>query len=126
MSDLTHFDESGAARMVDTSGKGETLREAKASALVRMSPATLARIKEGVERRAATLAAAGIDALNLHHTDWNGGLVALVHRFGIAAFAWDLQHEHQLRPALRMGMDAVYSDHVDLMIDVYRDELGAP
>jgi glycerophosphoryl diester phosphodiesterase len=86
----------------------------------------LTRIKEGPERRAATLAAAGIDALNLHHSDWTGGLVALVHRFGVAAFAWDLQQDHHLRPALRMGMDAVYSDHVDLMVDAYRDELGAP
>ena len=33
MSELTHFDESGASRMVDTSAKPETLREAKASAL---------------------------------------------------------------------------------------------
>jgi cyclic pyranopterin phosphate synthase len=47
MSDLTHFDESGAARMVDTSAKPETLREAKASALVRMAPATTALIREG-------------------------------------------------------------------------------
>jgi cyclic pyranopterin phosphate synthase len=47
MSDLTHFDESGAARMVDTSAKPETLREAKASALVRMSPATAELIRAG-------------------------------------------------------------------------------
>src|SRR5262249_4854739 len=47
MSDLTHFDESGAARMVDTSAKPETLREAKASALVRMAPATAELIRAG-------------------------------------------------------------------------------
>src|SRR5260370_13359330 len=45
MSELTHFDESGASRMVDTSAKPETLREAKASALVRMAPATAALIQ---------------------------------------------------------------------------------
>ena len=28
MADLSHFDEKGASRMVDTSGKPETLREA--------------------------------------------------------------------------------------------------
>ncbi len=86
----------------------------------------LARIAEGPERRAARLAAARIDGINLHHTDWNGGLVSLFHRFGLVAFGWDLQHEHVLRPALRMGLDAVYSDVVDLMVDVYRDELGRP
>src|SRR6059036_1335597 len=46
MSDLTHFDEHGASRMVDTSAKAETLREAKASGLVRMAPATLALIRD--------------------------------------------------------------------------------
>src|SRR6516164_545457 len=46
MSDLTHFDEQGASRMVDTSDKAETLREARASGLVRMAPATLQRIRD--------------------------------------------------------------------------------
>ncbi|HTU92481.1 MAG TPA: cyclic pyranopterin monophosphate synthase MoaC [Gemmataceae bacterium] len=46
MSELSHFDEHGAARMVDTSAKAETLREAKASGLVRMAPATLALIRD--------------------------------------------------------------------------------
>ncbi|MHB1129021.1 MAG: glycerophosphodiester phosphodiesterase [Ilumatobacteraceae bacterium] len=85
----------------------------------------LAKIKEGPERRAATLATNGIDACNMHHTDWNGGLVALFHRFGVATFGWDLQYEPALQSALRMGMDAVYSDWVDRMADVYRREIGA-
>ena len=42
MSELSHFDDCGASRMVDTSGKPETLREARASGLVRMAPATAA------------------------------------------------------------------------------------
>jgi len=86
----------------------------------------LAKIKEGPERRAATLANEGIDAINLHHTDWNGGLVALFHRFERFAFGWDMQLEQVLRPALRMGLDGIYSDHVDRMIDAYRAELGMP
>jgi cyclic pyranopterin phosphate synthase len=45
MSELTHFDETGASRMVDTSAKPETLREARASGRVRMLPATLERIR---------------------------------------------------------------------------------
>ena len=64
--------------------------------------------------------------INLHHTDWNGGLVTLFHRFERVAFGWDLQFEHVLRPALRMGLDGVFSDHVDVMVDAYRAELGAP
>ncbi len=86
----------------------------------------LARIKEGPERRAATLANEGIHAINMHHSDWNGGLVTLFHRFEICAIAWDLQFEHVLRPMLRMGIDGVHSDWVDRMMDAYRAELGAP
>src|SRR5437868_8183308 len=46
MSQLTHFDDHGASRMVDTSFKPETLREARASGEVRMLPATLALIRD--------------------------------------------------------------------------------
>ncbi|MCZ2344087.1 MAG: cyclic pyranopterin monophosphate synthase MoaC [Bacteroidales bacterium] len=46
MTSFTHFDESGAARMVDVSTKNETARTATASAVVRMAPGTLALIRE--------------------------------------------------------------------------------
>src|SRR4051794_7230355 len=46
MNELTHFDDRGASRMVDTSAKPETLREARASALVRVAPATLVLIRD--------------------------------------------------------------------------------
>jgi cyclic pyranopterin monophosphate synthase len=38
---LSHYDDTGRARMVDVSGKAPTKREAEASAFVRMSPAVL-------------------------------------------------------------------------------------
>jgi glycerophosphoryl diester phosphodiesterase len=77
----------------------------------------LRRMREGPERRAATLADQGIDAVNLHHTDWTGGLTTLFHRFERMAFGWDAQHERVLLSLLHMGVDAVYSDHVDRMVD---------
>jgi cyclic pyranopterin phosphate synthase len=46
MADLTHFDERGASRMVDTSEKPETLRQARASGLVRLDPATVRLIRD--------------------------------------------------------------------------------
>ena len=85
----------------------------------------LTKMREGPERRAANLADSGIDVCNMHFTDWNGGLVALFHRFNIAAFGWDLQYEPALQSAFRMGLDAVYSDWVDRMVDVYRQEVDA-
>jgi glycerophosphoryl diester phosphodiesterase len=69
-----------------------------------------------VERHAAELAEAGVSACNMHHTDWTAGLVELYHRFDVRAFAWDVQEVRHLRAVLAMGMDAVYSDHVDRMV----------
>lgn len=44
MSQLTHFDDSGASRMVDVGGKGVTLRQARAEGRVTMLPATMRTI----------------------------------------------------------------------------------
>lgn len=44
MSKLSHFDEAGAARMVDVSGKSATRREAEASAFVAISAEALAAL----------------------------------------------------------------------------------
>lgn len=74
-------------------------------------------VKEGMERRAAVLADARVDALNLHHTDWTGGFTTLLHRFDVLALAWDCQHPRVLAEVLHMGVDGVYSDHVDRMVD---------
>ncbi len=86
----------------------------------------LGRIKEGPERRAATLASEGIDAINMHRSDWNGGLVSLFHRFDLYAIAWDAQEGDLIRPLYRMGIDGVHSDHVDRLVDAYTTELGPP
>ncbi len=72
MAELTHFDEYGSSRMVDTSSKPETLREARASALVRMAHATVTLIRDqklakgdvlGVARLAGIMAAKRTDEL---------------------------------------------------------------
>lgn len=103
------------------------LRESFGDTPIRLLQTTrLERIKGTPERRAEYLARHGIDGINLHRTDWNGGLVALFHRFGLYTFGWDMQHEHELRSGLRMGLDAVYSDRVDVMTDAFREEIGNP
>ena len=60
MSELTHFDESGRARMVDVGAKSETAREAIAAGAVRMLPATLARIRAGGMAKGDVLAVAQV------------------------------------------------------------------
>jgi len=90
---------------------------------VRLVDSTLLRrMKLGPERRAAQLSAAGIDAVNLHRSDWSAGLVALFHRFERHAFGWDAQLERHLEELLETGIDAVYSDHVDRMVEA----IGTP
>jgi glycerophosphoryl diester phosphodiesterase len=74
------------------------------------------RIAGSIERHAADLRSRGIDAMNMHHTDWTKGLVSLFHRFDVAAFAWDVQETRYLRAAVQMGVDALYSDHVDRLM----------
>jgi glycerophosphoryl diester phosphodiesterase len=78
-----------------------------------------------LERHAARLAAARVDALNMHRSDWSLGLVALFHRFGVRAFAWDVQEVRQLRDVLAMEIDAVYSDWVDRMVATVAEWRGA-
>jgi glycerophosphoryl diester phosphodiesterase len=75
------------------------------------------RIDEGPERRAAALVEEGIDAVNMHRSDWNGGLIAMFHRFEIVTFAWDCQFNRVMDDLLDRGIDGVYSDHVDRLVD---------
>ena len=81
----------------------------------------LSRIKEGPERRAATLREHGIDAINMHHSDWNGGHGRPVPPLRTRRrSAGTCKSRTSCRPALRMGLDGVYSDWVDRMIEVYQ------
>ena len=100
---------------------GESIRGAHLVHSVRFE-----RIDGTLERHVATLDERGIRSLNMHHTDWNGGRVTLCHRFGVNAFAWDLQYEDHMHVALLMGMDAVYSDHTDMMMRVLTDVMVGP
>ncbi|MBS0523204.1 MAG: cyclic pyranopterin monophosphate synthase MoaC [Proteobacteria bacterium] len=58
MSDLTHFDERGNARMVDVGDKDITERVATAKASIAMQPATLALIRDKKAAKGDVLAVA--------------------------------------------------------------------
>ncbi len=92
----------------------------RASGLRLVDSTHLRHAKQGPERLAATLQARQIDAVNLHYSEWSGGLVTLFHRFAVLAFGWDAQHERVLDELLDSGIDAVYSDHTDRMMDALR------
>jgi cyclic pyranopterin phosphate synthase len=81
VNELTHFDESGASRMVDVSGKESTLRTARASGWVKMEPSTLSlvsdrRLAKGDVLEVARLA--GIMAAKR-----TGELIPLCHPLGL-------------------------------------------
>ncbi|HUW01043.1 MAG TPA: glycerophosphodiester phosphodiesterase [Acidimicrobiales bacterium] len=94
---------------------------------VRLVDSTRVKLmKEGPERRAAQLSDAGIDTVNLHHSDVSAGLVALFHRFDRYVFGWDAQHARVLRALVDMGVDGLYSDHVARMVAVLSGQEPAP
>jgi cyclic pyranopterin phosphate synthase len=111
MTDLTHFDQSGAAHMVDTSGKPETLRIARASALVRMAPATLEMIRTGGVAKGDVLAVARLAGIMAAKR--TGELIPLCHPLPITgagvefSFLGDdvLRIESTVRIVARTGVE---------------------
>src|SRR5438552_10187360 len=89
MSPLSHFDESGASRMVDVGGKPVTERMARASGKVSMMPDTLRaildrKISKGDVFEVARLA--GILAAKKTHE-----LIPLCHALGLDSVAIDFR-----------------------------------
>jgi cyclic pyranopterin phosphate synthase len=87
MSELTHFDETGAAHMVDTSAKPETNRAARASALVKMAPATLALIRASSLAKGDVLAVARLAGIMAAKR--TGELIPLCHPLPITSASVD-------------------------------------
>lgn len=86
---------------------------------------TDARLVASVKRRRVhtdaacapeTLAASGIDALNLRGDTWTPGLIDRCHSLGLLAFAWNVQPTWQMRLLRSWGIDALYSDHTDRLV----------
>ena len=58
-----------------------------------------------------------VDAVNLHHSEWTGGLTTLFHRFGRFALGWDAQHVRVIAALLDRGIDGVFSDDVERLVE---------
>lgn len=72
----------------------------------------------GIERFAAGLREARIDAVLLPRGDWSGGRTALFHRFGRRCIATDAPHERMITLLLHIGLDGVTSAYPDRLADV--------
>lgn len=88
MPDLTHFDEAGAAHMVDVSDKPATAREAVARGAVRMAPATLALVAEGGARKGDVLGVARLAGIMAAKR--TADLIPLCHPLALSKVAVDL------------------------------------
>ncbi len=93
MSELTHFDDTGASRMVDTSGKPETLREARASGLLRLAPATTALIRDRSLAKGDVLEVARLAGIMAAKR--TGELIPLCHPLPLTSVALDLGFEDE-------------------------------
>src|SRR2546428_2863076 len=91
MPDLSHFDEHGASRMVDTSGKPETLREARASGAVRMEAATLALIRDRKLAKGDVLEVARLAGIMAAKK--TGELIPLCHPLPLTAVTIDFAYQ---------------------------------
>ncbi|MFU2048484.1 cyclic pyranopterin monophosphate synthase MoaC [Avibacterium avium] len=77
MTTFTHINNNGEANMVDVSGKQETVREARAEALVTMSQSTLQMILSGQHHKGDVFATARIAGIQAAKRTWD--LIPLCH-----------------------------------------------
>ncbi len=84
---LTHFDERGAARMVDVAAKPETRRVAVATGTIRMRPETLALVLSGTAKKGDVLGVARIAAIQAAKR--TSDLIPLCHPVPLTSVAVD-------------------------------------
>jgi cyclic pyranopterin monophosphate synthase len=85
---LTHVDESGAARMVDVSGKDVTAREAVAAGRVRVSPEVVALLRGAGVPKGDTLAVARL--AGIMGAKQTSSLIPLCHPLALSSVTVDL------------------------------------
>jgi cyclic pyranopterin monophosphate synthase len=81
MPELTHLDDEGTARMVDVGAKEATTRRAVARAIVRMTPATAARVAAGDAPKGDVLGVARVAGIQAAKR--TGDLIPLCHPLGL-------------------------------------------
>jgi cyclic pyranopterin monophosphate synthase len=94
MSELTHFDASGEAHMVDVGDKSETRRVAVARGSIVMLPATLALIRDGKARKGDVLGVARIAAIQ--GAKRTADLIPLCHPLALTRVAVEFEIDETL------------------------------
>jgi cyclic pyranopterin phosphate synthase len=99
MSDLTHIDAEGRARMVDVGEKAETARTASAEGFIRMTLETLDAIEQNALSKGDALAAARIAGIMAAKR--TAELIPLCHPIELTDVGVDLEADRSL-PGLRV------------------------
>lgn len=103
MNPLSHFDDAGAARMVDVGGKPETVRTATASGSVTMLPATLALIRGGGIAKGDVLAVARL--AGIMGAKQTATIIPLCHPLPLTSIAVTISADEGL-PGFRVTAEA--------------------
>jgi cyclic pyranopterin phosphate synthase len=82
VADLTHLDDDGRARMIDVGGKDVTARRAVARAVVRMSAATAAAVRDGDAPKGDVVGPARIAGIQAAKRTWE--LIPLCHQLPLS------------------------------------------
>jgi cyclic pyranopterin phosphate synthase len=88
MSELTHLDEQGRARMVDVGDKKDSVRTAVASAVVLTRPDVVAAIRDGAVAKGDVLAVARVAGIMAAKRTWE--LIPLCHPLQLNSVTVDL------------------------------------
>lgn len=103
MSDLTHLDAAGRARMVDVSAKPETARLARAEATLTCQPDTLARAIAGTTPKGAVIATA--ELAGVMAAKRTSELIPLCHPLPLTHVAVTIEPDGAL-PGFRIAAEA--------------------
>ena len=103
MSDLSHIDEHGRARMVDVSHKDVTARMARATGVIRMRPETLAAIRDNAVAKGDVLGVARLAGIMAAKR--TADLIPLCHPLPLTDVAVEITLDETL-PGLRVEATA--------------------
>lgn len=110
--ELSHIDESGAAHMVDVSGKPAVRRTATAAGRIEMLPETINAVREGAIKKGDVLAAARIAGIAAAKRTWD--LVPLCHNIAIDHV--DVRFR-LLEDAIEIGSTAICTDKTGIEME---------
>ena len=110
--DLTHLDETGAARMVDVGDKDVTQRTAVAAATVKMQPETLQKILSAELKKGDALAAARIAGIMAAKRTFE--LIPLCHNILIESVRIDFDDNGRDELYIRSRLTCSYKTGIEM------------